>query len=159
MEIREQEKFRPVLEEMRREIDDRQKRAGTVISQNVFATDPVLDEADKAEANSRLAVSVVLCEHASSTLRSIRLALSRIDRGVFGDCLGCEEAIPLLRLQVMPYSSLCLPCQDEAERHQTNPPEILFGEEKAPHEELTSEERMEEKRRKRIPPPTERTVE
>ena len=128
MEISEQIGFRSVLQEMRREILNRQKRAGTVISENVFVTDRVLDEADKAEANSRLAVNVELCEHASSTLRSIRLALGRIDRGVFGDCLDCRGEIPSLRLQAMPYTPLCRQCQEEAES--------------SPYEELTREERV-----------------
>ncbi|RAL23029.1 conjugal transfer protein TraR [Lujinxingia litoralis] len=46
-------------------------------------------------------------------LRKIEAALQRMaaDPEEFGLCLDCDEPIPVRRLELMPWATLCVPCQ------------------------------------------------
>jgi YteA family regulatory protein len=46
-------------------------------------------------------------------IKAIRDALSKIDRGVFGVCEICGRNIEEERLEVVPFTQLCINCQDE----------------------------------------------
>ncbi|MCM0611685.1 TraR/DksA family transcriptional regulator [Marinobacter sediminum] len=46
-------------------------------------------------------------------LAQIEHALERIESGVGDDCESCGEAIDPRRLQVLPYTTLCINCADE----------------------------------------------
>lgn len=46
-------------------------------------------------------------------LRQIERALERIDRGLGDECEACGESIDPRRLQVLPYTTLCVDCADE----------------------------------------------
>lgn len=70
-----------------------------------FAIDAVQDE-----------ISSQLAEVESRELSSIELALERIQAGGYGDCEHCGQSIPLARLQALPYATLCIRCQREAEK-------------------------------------------
>ena len=47
-------------------------------------------------------------------LRKATNALGRLDRGEYGICESCGTAIPVARLEVLPYTTLCVDC---AQRH------------------------------------------
>ena len=51
-------------------------------------------------------------------LKLIDAALERLDRGEFGLCADCEEAIPAKRLKVVPWAAYCVPCQDRTDSHE-----------------------------------------
>lgn len=51
-------------------------------------------------------------------LRLIDAALQRIDRGEFGYCAECGEAIPPKRLQAIPWAMYCVPCQERLDGHR-----------------------------------------
>jgi RNA polymerase-binding transcription factor DksA len=53
----------------------------------------------------------------SGLLRNIRTALVRIKDEAFGACLCCRTAIGLRRLSVAPWTPLCIPCQEAADRN------------------------------------------
>jgi DnaK suppressor protein len=56
----------------------------------------------------------------SRLLRSVEEALDRINNGVFGICLRCEDAIPEKRLNAVPWTPYCFSCQEELDRlHDT----------------------------------------
>ncbi len=42
----------------------------------------------------------------------IENALSKIERGEFGTCEDCEEAIAEKRLEINPYFSTCISCAE-----------------------------------------------
>lgn len=44
-------------------------------------------------------------------LAQIQQALRRMEEGVYGECLRCEEPIALERLEVRPEAPLCVRCQ------------------------------------------------
>jgi len=48
-------------------------------------------------------------------LYSIEEALSRIEDGTYGRCLGCAKAINLERLKRLPYTRLCIECKEKEE--------------------------------------------
>ncbi len=47
---------------------------------------------------------------AEQELDMIKLALTRIDLGEYFDCRSCGAPIPRARLELVPYSSLCVKC-------------------------------------------------
>ena len=51
----------------------------------------------------------------TTKLRSLDAALQKIQDGTFGRCDSCEREIPLRRLEAVPWSSLCVACQEVAE--------------------------------------------
>jgi len=69
-----------------------------------FALDSVQDE-----------ISSQLAEIESRELARIEKALQRMDEGQYGICEYCGCNIPMARLNALPYATLCVKCQREAE--------------------------------------------
>lgn len=44
------------------------------------------------------------------TVQEIEAALSRIEAGTYGACVGCGFAIPAERLELRPFASTCVSC-------------------------------------------------
>ncbi len=44
-------------------------------------------------------------------LNDIDLTISRINKGRYGYCEKCSEAIPLARLKLIPEARYCIPCE------------------------------------------------
>jgi DnaK suppressor protein len=44
------------------------------------------------------------------TLAEIEAALTRIEVGGYGTCVGCGSAIPGERLELRPFADTCVPC-------------------------------------------------
>ena len=53
----------------------------------------------------------------SGLLRNIRAALVRIKDDTFGACLCCRTTIGLRRLRAVPWTPLCIRCQEAADRN------------------------------------------
>lgn len=53
-------------------------------------------------------------------LKEIAAALGRLKRDPeeFGLCESCDEPIPLRRLELMPWATLCIACQSEHEANE-----------------------------------------
>lgn len=81
----------------------RQQNSGDVID---AALDAAQDE-----------ISSQLAEVESRELTNIEVALERMRSGEYGHCEGCNGAIPLARLQALPYATMCIQCQREAEKN------------------------------------------
>lgn len=60
---------------------------------------------------------LALYNNAHEILNRINEALERIKQGVYGICEECGRQITMARLQAVPYTSMCIACQ-EAEEHQ-----------------------------------------
>ncbi|MEP4380858.1 MAG: TraR/DksA family transcriptional regulator [Alphaproteobacteria bacterium] len=43
-------------------------------------------------------------------IRKIKLALSKIGAGTFGDCVTCGDSIAEKRLEALPYATQCINC-------------------------------------------------
>ncbi|MBI2481382.1 MAG: TraR/DksA family transcriptional regulator [Planctomycetia bacterium] len=69
------------------------------------------DNADVALDAEYHEISSQLAEVESNELAQIDVALERIASGEYGICDDCGRSIPLVRLQAVPYASLCIQCQ------------------------------------------------
>ncbi len=81
----------------------RDQSSGDVVD---FALDSVQDE-----INSQLA------EVESRELANIEVALEKMRDGSYGKCEGCNNPIPAVRLQALPYATYCIACQQEVEKN------------------------------------------
>jgi RNA polymerase-binding transcription factor DksA len=74
------------------------------------------DEVDEIQANERREIGFATRELLVDRVNRIAAALERLDRGEYGSCVECGEAIAPARLQVMPEVLTCVRCQDRLER-------------------------------------------
>ncbi|MEV0525805.1 TraR/DksA C4-type zinc finger protein [Streptomyces sp. NPDC050439] len=44
-------------------------------------------------------------------LKEIEAALARVRDGSYGTCPTCAKPIPVERLEILPYTQFCVPCQ------------------------------------------------
>lgn len=77
------------------------------------------DVVDAALDSAQDELSSQLAEVESRELAFIENALEQIRQGNYGKCELCENTIPLARLQALPYATLCIDCQREAEKQGT----------------------------------------
>jgi DnaK suppressor protein len=73
------------------------------------------DSADAAFDHTGEELSTQLAELEARELNQIERALLRLKQGTYGLCEGCGCKIPVARLNVLPYSTLCIKCQRESE--------------------------------------------
>ncbi len=76
---------------------------------------PSGDAADAAFDHSGEEIASQLAELESRELHQIERAILRLKQGTYGKCEGCGCKIPVARLSALPYSTLCISCQREAE--------------------------------------------
>jgi len=74
------------------------------------------DVIDAALDSAQDEISSQLAEVESRELASIDNALQRMKEGQYGLCEACSCNIPMARLHALPYATLCIDCQREAER-------------------------------------------
>ena len=74
------------------------------------------DIADFALDTAQDEVTSQIAEVESLELQQIEEALTRIQSGAYGECNDCGKAIPLARLEALPYATLCIKCQTKAEQ-------------------------------------------
>mgnify|MGYP005854096201 CR=1 FL=1 len=77
------------------------------------------DSADVAFGHNGEELASQLAEMEARELAQVELALLRLKQGKYGTCAGCDGKIPLARLNALPYSTLCIKCQREAEKDST----------------------------------------
>lgn len=74
------------------------------------------DMLDAAMDTAQDEINSQLAEVESRELSHIEVALERMRDGNYGLCEGCGEGIPMARLQALPYATMCIQCQREAEK-------------------------------------------
>ena len=74
------------------------------------------DELDFARALEEVETHASLIERAEDRLRAVDSAFDLLGRGRYGGCVGCGEEIPLERLKVLPFATLCVDCQQDRNR-------------------------------------------
>ena len=73
------------------------------------------DVVDAALDSVQDEISSQLAEVESRELAQIENALERMREGHYGTCESCDGAIPAARLNALPYATMCIKCQREAE--------------------------------------------
>ena len=115
-------KFKKILEAKREDLERIvRKRDAITIEKSADALDEVQHASERELAIRNL-------DRESHLLRAVRSALRRIDEGSFGICLHCEEEISPKRVAAVPWTSLCIQCQEQADRHREEGTEDTFEE-------------------------------
>ncbi len=71
------------------------------------------DFVDQASDDNEVHVNIRLRQTDAKLLRAIDAAISRIEHGTYGICTECEEEISAVRLQAVPWTSVCLACKEK----------------------------------------------
>jgi len=70
---------------------------------------------ETATATLNREIDYTLGENSSQVLAEIDRALTRIDEGTYGTCKACGREIPVERLEIHPWASLCV---EDARRNE-----------------------------------------
>jgi DnaK suppressor protein len=71
------------------------------------------DWIDQSSQESDLHVRLALKQTDSKLLRAIEEAILRLDQGTYGICMDCENEIPLVRLDAVPWTRVCVDCKEK----------------------------------------------
>jgi len=71
---------------------------------------------DHASSDRDRELALMLADREREKLTRVDDALKRIENGTYGICESCEEEIDRDRLAAMPFTKLCLSCQEDLER-------------------------------------------
>ncbi|MBK9167053.1 MAG: TraR/DksA family transcriptional regulator [Bryobacterales bacterium] len=112
-------KQKAVLEAKRAEL------AGGLRNREGIAIEKTADALDEVQLAGERELAIRNLDREANLLRSVRLALTRIEDGTYGMCLHCEEDISPKRLAAVPWTAYCLKCQEAADRRQFEPDESL----------------------------------
>lgn len=74
------------------------------------------DFAEQAVERQNDEVLMALEQAGEKELAQINRALARIDAGDYGICRECGRAIPEGRLEILPFSELCVACAEQLDR-------------------------------------------
>jgi DnaK suppressor protein len=77
------------------------------------------DLADKAESSYTKEFLLSLSDAEQEELFKIDAALKRVAKGDFGICQTCQKEISRKRLNALPWTPLCIECQEKAESETT----------------------------------------
>ena len=103
-------KFRNVLENIQTDL------GSGIRNREALAIESSPDDLDRIQNASERDYAMSNLERNSSRLREAQAAIRRIGAGTFGVCTGCEEDISPKRLAAVPFASLCIVCQEAADR-------------------------------------------
>ncbi len=109
-----QKKYLPVLTDILKQLGVKLERMEDSV---------LLGEVDKSGAdgddgggqNYSRDMQLGLLENEDGILKAVQASITRIQAGTYGSCLACKELIPPRRLEVLPYSSYCVGCQEKSE--------------------------------------------
>lgn len=105
-------KFKKILEQKR---DDLER---VVSNRDAITIEKSADALDEVQHAAERELAIRNLDRESNLLRSVRLALRRLDDGSFGTCLHCDEDISPKRLNAVPWAAFCIQCQEQADRHR-----------------------------------------
>ena len=109
MELAALSKYREILERKREEL-----LASTPTRQPT--TEPGSksgDWIDQSSQESDLHVHLAMKQTDTKVLRAIEEAIHRMDQGVYGICMDCEEEIKPARLAAVPWTRVCIDCKEK----------------------------------------------
>lgn len=75
-----------------------------------------LHMADMATDNYDREFALNLADNEQKVIHRIDEAIEKVDAGTFGVCEACGKKIAKVRLKVVPYAELCVPCQEIQEK-------------------------------------------
>lgn len=105
-------KFKKILETKQDELEK------IVRNREAITIEKSADALDEVQHASERELAIRNLDRESNLLRNVRSALRRVEDGSFGTCLHCEEEISPKRLAAVPWASLCIQCQEQADRNR-----------------------------------------
>ena len=105
-------KFKKIMETKQAELEK------IVRNRDAIAIEKSADALDEVQHASERELAIRNLDRESNLLRSVRLALRRIEDGSFGTCLHCEEDISPKRVAAVPWAANCIQCQELADRNK-----------------------------------------
>jgi RNA polymerase-binding protein DksA len=109
------DKFRKRLEDERQrllaliyEIEEEQEEVRLTETSSDRSPDP--NTAEGGSLAFEIEKELSLARNAEGLLDQVGEALERMDEGVYGKCQSCGRAIPVARLEALPYTKLCVDC-------------------------------------------------
>ena len=99
------------LEAMIQELEEEREQAR--LNETASERNPDIDSVDGGTMAFEYEKELALVENARDLLRKVNHAESVIKKGSYGVCEGCQTAIPIARLQVLPYTTLCVNCSSK----------------------------------------------
>lgn len=82
------------------------------------ADDGINDLAETAQIVEQTELHTQLAAMESREIREIDAAIDKIKEGKYGQCERCEKAIPIARLQALPFTAMCVDCQRKREQRR-----------------------------------------
>jgi DnaK suppressor protein len=104
------DKFRTILSDKHAELSQTLRRRDGI------AIERTPDALDETRQSTERELTTRSLERESKLMRDVRAAVARIDAGSYGTCLDCEEDISPKRLRAVPWATLCIGCQEAADR-------------------------------------------
>ncbi len=113
------DKFRAVLEEEQARLaalleEHEQEREMARLAETAAERSPDPTSAEGGSMVFEYEKDLSVDANTEDLLRKAENALARLDNGEYGICESCGIAIPIARLEVLPYTTLCVEC---AQRH------------------------------------------
>ncbi len=114
------QEFKKKLEEQRQVLRDQLSRLrggdkdSSATSADTFGQNEVASSLGATDREMDFALD----EHETAAVRTIDLALKRLEAGVYGDCMDCGDEIPLARLEASPQALRCISCQEKLEHNR-----------------------------------------
>src|SRR5881628_324805 len=71
------------------------------------------DWIDQSSQENDLHVRLALKQTDSKLLRAIEEAIHRFDQQTYGICMDCENEIPTVRLDAVPWTRVCVDCKEK----------------------------------------------
>jgi DnaK suppressor protein len=109
------DKFRAVLEEERirlRELLDEHEleRENARLAETAAERSPDPSSAEGGSMAFEYEKDLSVDANTEDLLRKAEKALERLNEGSYGVCESCGTAIPVARLEVLPYTTVCVEC-------------------------------------------------
>jgi len=109
------DKFRAVLEEERirlRELLDEHEleRENARLAETAAERSPDPSSAEGGSMAFEYEKELSVDANTEDLLRKAEKALERLNEGSYGICESCGTAIPIARLEVLPYATVCIEC-------------------------------------------------
>jgi RNA polymerase-binding protein DksA len=113
------EKFQARLEEERDRLlglieDYEQELEDARLSESSSDRSPDPGNAEASSTKLEYAKELSIEQNTLDLLGKVERALERVAEGSYGSCESCGKSIPMNRLDVLPYATLCIDCARKA---------------------------------------------
>jgi DnaK suppressor protein len=105
-------KYKEILESKQAEL------ALLLRNRDAIAIEKSPDALDEVQHAAERELAIRNLDRESNLLRNVRAALRRIEEGMYGICVHCEEDISPKRLNAVPWTPFCIQCQEQADRNK-----------------------------------------